>query len=59
MLKRFKLNKTNGDDQFAPKMVKMCFKVLSVTLMELLNYVFKNKKFPYEMKKTEIAIKKT
>ncbi len=38
-----------------PKMVKICFNELSVTLMELLNYAFKHKRFPDEMKNAEIA----
>ncbi len=37
------------------KMVKMCSNELSVTLMELLNYAFKHKKFQDEMKNAEIA----
>ncbi len=34
----------------------MCSNELSVTLMELLNYAFKHKRFPHEMKNDEITL---
>ncbi len=55
MLKRLKINKATGYDHMPPKMVKMCSNELSVTLMELLNYAFKHKTFPDEMKNAEIT----
>ncbi len=42
LLRHFMLN-------LHPKVVKMCFNELSMTLMELLNYGFKHKRFPDEM----------
>ncbi len=44
MLKRLKINKATGYDHMPPKIVKMCSNELS--LMELLNYAFKHKRFP-------------
>ncbi len=55
MLKRTKINKATGYDHIPPKMVKMCSNELSVTLMELLSYAFKQKRFPDEMKNAEIT----
>ncbi len=55
MLKRLKINKVTGYDHMPPKMVNMCSNSLSVTLMELLNYAFKHKRFPDEMKNVEIT----
>ncbi len=52
MLKRLKINKPTGYDHMSPRMVKKtCSSELSVTLMELLNYAFKHKRFPDEIKK--------
>ncbi len=55
MLNWLKINKATGYDHMSPKMVKMCCNELSVTLMELLNYAFKHKRFPDEMKNAEIT----
>ncbi len=49
-LKRLKINEALGNDHMPPKMVKMCSNELSVTLMELLKYAFKHKRFPDEIK---------
>ncbi len=56
MLKRLKINKATSYDHMPPKMVKLCSNELSVTLMELLNYAFKHKRFPDEMKNAEITL---
>ncbi len=45
----FKINKATVCDHMPPKMLKMCSNELSVTLMELLNYAFKHKRFPDEI----------
>ncbi len=55
MLKRLKINKATGCNLMPPKMVKMCSNELSVTLMELLNYAFKHKRFPDKMQHVEIT----
>ncbi len=55
ILKKLKINKATGYDHMTPKMIKMCSNELSVTSMELLNYVFQHRRFPDEVKNAEIA----
>ncbi len=49
------VHKATGYDNVPPKMVKICAEELSVTMTNMINYAFKNNRFPEDMKKAEIA----
>ena len=55
VINRLKINKSPGYDHIPPKMLKLCAKKMSVSIMELVNQAFISKVFPDDMKKTEIS----